>query len=110
MSSARLDPAATAENAKATAYITVDVDGLAQPWFGRVWCNPPYGKYVTPRWLEKARREVDVRNAELVVCLVPARVGTHWWAEVDHDPAVLVRVIGRIRWKVDVRGEALGGR
>lgn len=21
-------------------------DGLLMPWFGRVWCNPPYGKYM----------------------------------------------------------------
>lgn len=27
-------------------------DGLAQPWFGRVWCNPPYGKQ-TAKWLAK---------------------------------------------------------
>lgn len=28
------------------------MNGLEQPWFGRVWCNPPYGKD-TFVWLEK---------------------------------------------------------
>ena len=28
------------------------MDGLIQPWTGRVWCNPPYGKE-TFKWLEK---------------------------------------------------------
>lgn len=27
-------------------------NGLGMPWFGRVWCNPPYGKE-TFKWLEK---------------------------------------------------------
>lgn len=27
-------------------------DGLTQPWFGRVWCNPPYGRE-TFKWLDK---------------------------------------------------------
>lgn len=27
-------------------------DGLSMPWFGDVWCNPPYGKE-TFVWLEK---------------------------------------------------------
>jgi len=29
----------------------LEMDGLAQPWYGNVWCNPPYSK---PRpWIEK---------------------------------------------------------
>jgi phage N-6-adenine-methyltransferase len=105
-----LDPAATAENAKAPAYFTVDVDGLAQDWHGRVWLNPPYGKAITPAWLAKARSEVDLGRAELVVCLVRASVETAWWRECVVDPTVFVRVIGRIKWKPgngkENRGEA----
>jgi phage N-6-adenine-methyltransferase len=81
-----LDPASTPENANAPAYFDVVDDGLAQSWHGRVWLNPPYGKYVTPRWLAKAKSEVDSSNAELVVCLVPARVETAWWREYEADP------------------------
>ena len=28
------------------------VDGLSAEWFGRVWCNPPYGKE-TFKWMNK---------------------------------------------------------
>jgi site-specific DNA-methyltransferase (adenine-specific) len=102
-----LDPAATADNAKAPRYHTVDQDGLAQPWHARaVWLNPPYGKTSTPRWLAKARAEAGLGHAALVVCLVPARVETSWWREYETDPAVFVRVIGRVRWRPDQRGEA----
>jgi len=33
-------------------YFTKENDGLVQKWFGRVWCNPPYGKE-TYKWLKK---------------------------------------------------------
>jgi len=36
----------------ASHYYTEEDDGLKQPWFGFVWCNPPYGEH-TEKWLEK---------------------------------------------------------
>jgi len=33
-------------------HYTVEDDGLVQPWYGRIWLNPPYGRSMTP-WLEK---------------------------------------------------------
>lgn len=37
----------------AAAHITWPDDGLAAPWFGRVWCNPPYTNAAVRRWLTK---------------------------------------------------------
>lgn len=36
----------------ADAVWTVDDDGLSKPWWGFVWCNPPYGQQ-TWRWLDR---------------------------------------------------------
>lgn len=36
----------------ASIHITKPNDGLAVPWHGRVWCNPPYGRE-TFKWLAK---------------------------------------------------------
>lgn len=36
----------------AKTHYTVMDNGLSKTWFGRVWCNPPYGKQ-TFVWLEK---------------------------------------------------------
>jgi hypothetical protein len=40
-----LDPAASLRMPwpTARAMLTVHDDGMAQPWQGEVWCNPPYG-------------------------------------------------------------------
>jgi phage N-6-adenine-methyltransferase len=75
-----LDACATPDNAKCPVYHTREQDGLAQPWRGRVWCNPPYGREVG-KWLEKAWRSVQSGEAEVVVCLVFARTDTTWWHE-----------------------------
>lgn len=36
----------------ALAHYSLPVDGLQMIWWGRVWCNPPYGKE-TFKWLAK---------------------------------------------------------
>lgn len=100
-----LDPAATAENAKAPKFYTAAEDGLSLPWEGRVFCNPPYGRTDAygrsiGDWMAKARAEASGR-ASVVVCVVPARVGTRWWREAtERSPRPLVRIWpGRIKWR-----------
>jgi len=75
-----LDPCATAHNAKCRNFFTKEEDGLRQPWKGKVFVNPPYGREIG-RWVKKAWEESQ--NGALVVCLLPARVDTRWW----HDYA-----------------------
>ena len=36
----------------ANHHLSVEHDGLSAPWFGFVWCNPPYGRE-TFKWLSK---------------------------------------------------------
>lgn len=92
-----LDPASNAANAKAPMFYTAEDDGLAQPWKGRVWLNPPYGRTI-PAWMAKAAASVADGSAELVCCLVPARVDTRWWRDAL-AAASLVRIIpGRLKF------------
>ncbi len=92
-----LDPAASPGNAKAPVFFTKDDDGLAQPWKGKVWLNPPYGRQIV-RWLAKARGEVAAGRAEIVVCLVPVRTGTRWWAEAVRDAALVLFWPARVKF------------
>lgn len=45
-------------------------DGLSRPWFGRVWCNPPFNRYQRPRWMERMARHGNG------ILLVPAACET----------------------------------
>lgn len=53
----------------ARVHIDKSTDGLSVDWFGRVWCNPPYGKE-TFMWMKKL---ADHNNG---VALVFARTET----------------------------------
>lgn len=89
-----LDVCATADNAKCQRFYSLADDGLTQPWVGRCWMNPPYGREIG-RWMRKAYE--SSREGALVVCLVPARTDTAWW----HDYAMRGEVTflrGRLRF------------
>lgn len=49
-----LDPCAPIIRPWGTAkhHFTIEDDGLNKEWFGRVWCNPPYGLEAA-KWLHK---------------------------------------------------------
>lgn len=59
-------------------HYTVDDDGLARPWFGRVWVNPPYGRSI-PAWIRKAVAEIASSRVDALLLLVPAKTDTGWW-------------------------------
>lgn len=73
-----LDPCATAENATCPDYFTKAQNGLAKPWSGRVFVNPPYGRG-TELWFSKSAREMADGHIRLAVFLTPARTDTAWF-------------------------------
>lgn len=64
-------------------------DGLTQPWRGRVWLNPPYGKH-TGSWLRRLAQHGDG------IALVFARTETEWWHDVVPTASAVCFVAGRI--------------
>jgi len=64
-------------------------DGLTLPWNGRIWCNPPYGKY-TGAWLERMNKH---RNG---MALVFARTDTKWFHESVVKADAILFLKGRI--------------
>jgi len=92
-----LDVCATPDNTKCPRYFTPAIDGLCQPWTGRCWMNPPYGRSIGA-WVSKAREES--RKIATVVGLLPARTDTAWW----HQDVMQAREIRLLRGRLTFVG------
>ncbi len=58
----------------AKIHYTIEDEGLSKIWFGRVWCNPPFGREAI-KWL---RRMACHGNG---IALIPARTETSMFYE-----------------------------
>lgn len=88
-----LDAAADERNAKTARYYTQADDALTQPWSGRVYVNPPYGRGMG-RWVEKAI--CSSREGATVVMLVPARTDSIWFQQLIAHADEIRFLAGRV--------------
>ena len=72
-------------------YYTAEDDGLASPWFGTVFVNPPYGKH-TPVWMEKLAGYGDGLG------LVFSRTDVKWFHEFGVKADVICFVRSRVKF------------
>ncbi len=87
-----LDPCSPINRPWKTAndHYTVNDDGLTQPWYGRVWVNPPYGKKAV-HWLEK------LAEHENGIALIFARTETKmFFSEVWDKAHSILFIEGRL--------------
>ncbi len=55
--------------------------GLDYDWTGlRVFCNPPYGRAILSRCVEKMVAEID--HAEIIVALLPVSTSAYWFRQL----------------------------
>jgi phage N-6-adenine-methyltransferase len=93
-----LDPCSnsrTQPNIPATRHFTIGDDGLAHPWNGRIYMNPPYGAQIS-LWVEKLTKEMAAQRVTEAIALVPARVDTSWWRRFRDYPVCFVE--GRLKF------------
>lgn len=95
------DLAAQTENAKAPRWLGpsgIHEDAFAVDWLdldGLCWLNPPFGDI--PRWAERAAMAGSL--GARIVMLVPASVGTLWFAESVHRQALVLALSPRVRFE-----------
>jgi hypothetical protein len=68
---------------------SIEDEGLAQAWEGRVWLNPPYGPH-TVHWMRRLAAHGDG------VALVFARTETAWWHETVGAAHAVCFIAGRL--------------
>lgn len=90
-----LDVCAVKENAKCKNFYSPEQDGLSQPWTGRVWCNPPYGRQIG-KWVRRAL--FASAAGATVVMLLPARTDTKWFHEYIDHKAEIRFIRGRLKF------------
>lgn len=75
-----LDPASSAkanEIIRADRYYTIERNGLASTWFGRVWLNHPFSAKTNQAWMDKLKTELPFIDQVIGICY--ASVGTQWF-------------------------------
>jgi hypothetical protein len=86
-----LDPASSAEaneSVRAKRFFDEALDGLARPWKGRVWLNPPYrghepGQAGAREFVERLIKEYEVENVTTACVLLNSHpTETKWFQKL----------------------------
>lgn len=96
-----LDPASSEEaNAVvgAARICTTADDGLAQPWAGRMWMNPPYAHPAVDRFCARLAREYEAGTVAEACALVNNATETAWFQVVLAEAAAVCFPRARIRF------------
>lgn len=105
-----LDPASceyAQRTVRAEHYFTIDDDGLARDWFGRVWLNPPYHRELAPKFIDKLLVERRERRIAQAIVLVNNSTDTAWFRAAADECNSMCFTTGRIRFEVPNREPVL---
>ena len=96
-----LDPASSYkanEVIGAETIYTADDDGLAHPWFGRVWMNPPYADSLIERFTSKLADHYRAGDVEEAIALVNNATETSWFHHLITVASAVVFPRRRVRF------------
>jgi phage N-6-adenine-methyltransferase len=96
-----LDPASCeAANAtvQAARFFTQEENGLAQPWAGRVFLNPPYAQPVIQHFADKMVAEWQSGRIRAAIMLTHNFTDTRWFHTLAHAAEATCFTRGRIRF------------
>lgn len=96
-----LDIATTPKLAKADRFFTPEDDAFTKKWYGHGgvgYLNPEFGN-IRP-WAERMAKITPklVERGELNLLLVPASVGSHWFADHVWDKALVLCMRPRLKF------------
>lgn len=96
-----LDPASNAEAndiVGATTFYTPADDGLAQPWRGRLWMNPPYSQPDIDKFCTRMADQYATGNVSAACVLVNNATETNWFQNVAAAASAICFPLHRVRF------------
>ena len=97
-----LDPAScemAQSTVKATRFFTKEQDGLAQPWQGRVWMNPPFESELIRPFVTKLLSEFHAGTVEQAIVLTDNATDTSWFHDLADTALAFCFTRGRIKFQ-----------
>lgn len=105
-----LDPASSEvanRTVRAARYYTAEDDGLAQPWSGRVWMNPPYAQPLIADFADAVASKWEDGEIEQACVLVNNATETQWFQRMLKTASAVCFPQGRVRF-IDPEGKPSG--
>ena len=81
---------------QAAQFFTQEDDGLARPWSGRIFCNPPYSKGLITPFVDKLLAEISIGNVQQAILLTHNHSDTRWFQEVLGKASRVCLTAGRL--------------
>lgn len=100
-----LDPAScefAQETVKADRFYSKDQDGLAQPWKGRVWLNPPFESALIGPFIAKLLSEYQSGAVQQAIVITNDSTDTTWFHELATAARVICFTKGRVKFQTPI--------
>jgi phage N-6-adenine-methyltransferase len=97
-----LDPASSDQaqrTVQAARYFTLNDDGLARPWHGNVWLNPPYAQPHIESFADKMIAEIVSGHVASAIMLTHNYTDTGWFHKLAAVSEAICFTKGRIRFE-----------
>jgi hypothetical protein len=109
-----LDPASSPEANKviqANVFYTAKDNGLAYPWRGRVFMNPPYASSLIGLFASKLKEHVETGDVTEAIALVNNATETKWFNDIISVASAVCFPQGRVKfWAIDKIAAPLQGQ